>query len=66
MSGNNGDDVFFMGVAIGVMICSGIATMISMYDDSNVFKHNNVVEVSGRHYKIVEVVVNTEYTEVVK
>ena len=30
------------------------------------FKHNNVVEVGDNHYKIVEVVVNTQYEEVVK
>ena len=30
------------------------------------FKHNNVVEVGGKHYKIVEVTVNTQYEEVIK
>ena len=62
-SGDN--DGVFIGFCIGVIV---MAVFIVAIDDGyqSDFKHNNVVEVGGKHYKIVEVVVNTQYEEVVK
>lgn len=63
MSG--GDYWFIIGLCMGVIV---MAVFIVAIDDGyeSDFKHNNVVEVGGKHYKIVEVVVNTQYEEVVK
>ena len=64
MSGDN--DGVFIGFCVGFVVCAVLTAIISVYDDYEVFKHNNVVEVGGKHYKIVEVTVNTQYEEVVK
>ena len=44
-------------VCVGMVVCLVLATLFSVYDD---------YEVGGKHYKIVEVTVNTQYKEVVK
>ena len=63
MSG--GDYWFIIGFCIGVIVMTVfIVAIVDGYQSD--FKHNNVVEVGGKHYKIVEVVVNTQYEEVVK
>ena len=56
MSGDSsGYDAHF--VCVGLVVCLVLATLFSVYDD---------YEVGGKHYKIVEVTVNTQYKEVVK
>ena len=56
MSGDrSGYDAHFVCVCIGM--CLVLATLFSVYDD---------YDVGGKHYKIVEVTVNTQYKEVVK
>ena len=52
---------FCMGVIVMVVF---IVAIVAGYKST--FKHNNIVAVGGKHYKIVEVVVNTQYEEVVK
>lgn len=62
-SGDN--DGVFIGFCMGVIVMAVfIVAIVDGYQSD--FKHNNVVEVGGKHYKIVEVVVNTQYEEVVK
>ena len=62
-SGDN--DGVFIGFCVGVIVMAVfIVAIVDGYQSD--FKHNNVVEVGGKHYKIVEVVVNTQYEEVVK
>ena len=62
-SGDN--DGVFIGLCIGVMVMAVFSDFVVDGYESD-FKHNNVVEVGGKHYKIVEVTVNTQYEEVVK
>ena len=54
-----------IGLCIGVMVMAVFSDFVVDGYESD-FKHNNVVEVGGKHYKIVEVTVNTQYEEVVK
>ena len=63
MSG--GDYWFIIGLCIGVVVM-GVFSVFVVDGYESDFKHNNVVEVGGKHYKIVEVTVNTQYKEVVK
>ena len=63
MSG--GDYWFIIGLCIGVMVMAVFSDFVVDGYESD-FKHNNVVEVGGKHYKIVEVTVNTQYEEVIK
>ena len=57
--------VVIIGLCIGVMVMVVFSDFVVDGYESD-FKHNNVVEVGGKHYKIVEVTVNTQYKEVVK
>ena len=62
-SGDN--DGVFIGFCMGVIVMAVfIVAIVDGYKSD--FKHNNVVEVGGKHYKIVEVTVNTQYEEVIK
>lgn len=63
-SGDN--DGVFIGFCIGVIVMAVFSVVFVVDGYESDFKHNNVVEVGGKHYKIVEVVVNTQYEEVVK
>ena len=62
---SGGNYGFIIGFWIGAMVMAVFS--VAIVDDYEPdFKHNNVVEVGGKHYKIVEVTVNTQYKEVVK